>query len=233
MLADGIPISMLSIYPVNSLYLYNTYNYPVYQGQEQHLNGNDVPYNRETIWPTDYNTSSPLYDLVRSLNQLRTQAINIASNYTTYQSYAIYSDLNTIVLRKGYSGSQIITVLTNQGTSEGNYTLPVWNTGYAPGEQITEVFGCNQTATDGSGNIAVAMSGGLPRVFYPTSLLENSTICKVQASLLTPATETSASATSTTSSASSIGVSSGGRMYHLMGYGYLTILGLFVGKWVF
>lgn len=61
-LADGIPI--------------------IYEGQEQHYNalgGSSVPYNREAIWYSDYNTEATLYQFIKTLNTIRTYAINAAS----------------------------------------------------------------------------------------------------------------------------------------------------------
>lgn len=80
-------------------------------------------------------------------------------------------------MRKGSDGSQLITVLSNQGSSGSSYTLSVPGTGYSPGEQLTELLSCTTVAVDGSGNVPVAMASGLPRVFYPSSLLSGSHPC--------------------------------------------------------
>lgn len=40
-----------------------------------------------------------------------------------------------------------------------------------------EVLACTSYTVDGSGDLDVAMAGGLPRVFYPASLLSGSGVC--------------------------------------------------------
>jgi alpha-amylase len=80
-------------------------------------------------------------------------------------------------MRKGNDGSQLTTVLSNQGASGGSYTVSVTGTGYSAGQQLTELLSCTTVTVDGSGNVPVAMASGLPRVFYPTSLLSGSHPC--------------------------------------------------------
>ncbi|KAL9074386.1 MAG: hypothetical protein Q9157_004413 [Trypethelium eluteriae] len=159
LLTDGIPI--------------------VYQGQEQHLSGNGTPYNREALWTTSYNTSATLYTFTQTLNQIRTQAIFSSTNYTTYNNYVIYQDLHTLAMRKGYNGSQIITVLSNLGVFGSNYTLSLsaTETGYTAGMDVTELLGCTNTTVDNSNTLEVRMGQGLPKVFYPTELLAGSGMC--------------------------------------------------------
>lgn len=68
-LADGIPI--------------------IYQGQEQHYDargGSTVPYNREAIWFSGYNTEVALYQFIKTLNAIRTYAISASSGNLTISS---------------------------------------------------------------------------------------------------------------------------------------------------
>ncbi|GFP60284.1 acid alpha-amylase [Trichoderma asperellum] len=97
MLADGIPI--------------------IYEGQEQHLNGGGVPDNREAVWLSGYNTSATLYSQIKSLNQIRSEAIKQSSAYVTSQADVTYSDNSTIVTRKGSAGFQIVGVFSNRGAN--------------------------------------------------------------------------------------------------------------------
>jgi alpha-amylase len=158
-LADGIPI--------------------IYAGQEQHLNGGNVPYDREATWLTGYNTGATLYSWIASLNQIRNQAIYKDSTYVTYKASPVYSDSSTIVMRKGNTGYQIIGVFSNQASSGSSYTLTLTSseTGFTASQAVVEVMGCTSYTTDSSGNLAVAMAGGIPRVFYPKDELTGSGIC--------------------------------------------------------
>ncbi|KAI9742872.1 MAG: hypothetical protein M1818_003601 [Claussenomyces sp. TS43310] len=158
-LADGIPI--------------------IYQGQEQHYSGGDVPENREAVWSSEYDTTAPLYNWIASLNQVRNQAIYKDNDYLTYKAEPTYSDESTIVMRKGNAGTQIVSLFTNVGASGStlNLDLSADETGFNADQQLVEVLGCNIYTCDSSGNLAASLSDGLPLVFYPLAQLTNSSIC--------------------------------------------------------
>ncbi|EON63338.1 hypothetical protein W97_02565 [Coniosporium apollinis CBS 100218] len=155
-LADGVPI--------------------VYQGQEQHFSGARDPLNREAVWLSGYNTNAELYKLTAALNQIRNLAVFRDAGYVTYKNWVIYSDANTIAMRKGFDGGQIVTVLSNKGTAGNTYTLQLGNHGFANGAQVVDVLAC-RTVTVANGNIPVLMERGLPRAFYLRSGLLGSGIC--------------------------------------------------------
>ncbi|KAF7872233.1 hypothetical protein EAF04_003158 [Stromatinia cepivora] len=160
-LADGIPI--------------------VYQGQEQHLAGASVPNNREAIWlnSNSYSQTATYYRLIASVNRIRNQAIYVDPTYPTYKANPVYSDDTTIVMRKGSTGKQIIAVFSNKGASGSNSTLTLKSgqTGFTRNLQVVEVLTCTKSTTDGSGNLAVSMAGGAPRIFYPKGKLVGSGVC--------------------------------------------------------
>jgi alpha-amylase len=153
--------------------------YKVYYGQEQHYAGGVVPNDREALWLSGYSTSAPLYTFIASVNQIRNQAIYKDSSYVTYKAYPIYSDSSTIAMRKGDTDYQIIGVFSNLGASGSSYTLTLTSaeTGFTASQALIEVLSCTAYTTDSSGNLAVAMSGGLPQVFYPTAQLTGSGVC--------------------------------------------------------
>lgn len=158
--------------------MYNNIN-KVYQGQEQHYTGSGVPYNREAVWLSGYSTSATLYTWVASVNQIRNHAIYADSTYVTYKAYPVYSDSQTIVMRKGTTGAQIVGVFSNRGASGASYTLTLTasETGFTASQALIEVMSCTAYTTDSSGNLNVAMASGLPRVFYPKAHLLSSGIC--------------------------------------------------------
>lgn len=161
LLSDGIPI--------------------IYQGQEQHyasLGGAEDPYNREALWLSGYNTSSPLYTLISKLNALRKTAIASSStsdDYLTYRAWPIYTDTTTLALRKG----PIVTILSNKGSIGDAYTQVI-PAGYSAGEQVAEVLSCEVLTADGNGGVEVSMGDGRPKVVVPVALLEGSGICVVR-----------------------------------------------------
>lgn len=151
----------------------------IYAGQEQHYSGGGVPYDREATWLSGYNTGATLYTWTASLNQIRNQAIYMDAAYLTYKAYPIYSDSSTIVMRKGNTGYQIVSIFSNQGASGSTYTLTLTSTetGFTANEALIEVMSCTAYTADSSGNLAVSMASGLPRVFYATARLTGSGIC--------------------------------------------------------
>ncbi|KAK2795310.1 hypothetical protein FQN51_000495 [Onygenales sp. PD_10] len=157
-LADGIPI--------------------IYAGQEQHYAGGNDPDNREATWLSGYNTDSELYKLAALANKIRKKAIADDAEYLAYQNYPIYKDTTTLAMRKGFDDAQIITVLSNLGSSGAAYTLNLGDTGYTAGTQVTEVVTCTALTVDADGLVPVPMAGGEPRILYPTELLGGSGVCE-------------------------------------------------------
>ena len=157
LLADGVPI--------------------IYEGQEQHYSGSGTPNNREAIWLSGYSTSAPLYGFIAGVNQVRNRAIFQSADYLTYKAYPIYSDSSTIAMRKGFDGNQVIGVFSNLGANGASYTLTLGNTGYTAGEKVVETLTCAALVVDGDGTLAVGMSRGLPRIYYPAAQLTGSGIC--------------------------------------------------------
>ncbi|KAK5113812.1 hypothetical protein LTR62_003196 [Meristemomyces frigidus] len=157
-LADGIPI--------------------VYQGQEQHMNGDISPYmNRAPLWETGYNTSAVLYQHIATLNRFRQHVVHTSTNYTTYLNEVIYQDMHSIGMRKGYDGEQAITVLNNNGVGAAYFELPIAGHGFEPGTLLREVLTCTTLTVNETGYLNVPMFAGTPKVFYPEQLMVNSSLC--------------------------------------------------------
>ncbi|KAK3114807.1 hypothetical protein LTR53_006503 [Teratosphaeriaceae sp. CCFEE 6253] len=179
-LADGIPI--------------------IYQGQEQHMNGDVNPYvNRAPLWAAGYDTSALLYQHIATLNRFRQHAVRIGKRYTTYMNEVIYQDLHSLAMRKGHDGKQVITVLNNNGVTAAYFLLEITGHGFSPGTHLTEVLTCTDTTVNGSGYLNVPMFAGTPKVLYPTDLLEGSALCgRSDGSETTPRSTTSTEAVTTT-----------------------------------
>ncbi|KKK25536.1 hypothetical protein P175DRAFT_0505923 [Aspergillus ochraceoroseus IBT 24754] len=158
LLSDGIPI--------------------IYAGQEQHYSGGNDPANREATWLSGYSTTSELYTFIASTNAIRSHAIRKDDNYLTYKNYPIYQDTSTLAMRKGTNGSQVVTVLSNQGASGSSYTLSLTGAQYDAGLELVEIYTCASVTVRSDGTVPVPMKSGLPRVLYPRSLLSGSSICR-------------------------------------------------------
>ncbi|CAD6445336.1 f84a4824-6e3e-4a89-8f3f-4debcf8e65ce [Sclerotinia trifoliorum] len=157
LLADGIPI--------------------IYQGQEQHFHGATDPYDREPLWPTNYNTSSPLYVLVKQLNAIRSLAIARSSTYPIDQTQVAYSDPHNLAFRKGDSTHMVLMVLNNIGATADDYTIEMNNVGFEAGLIVTDVLSCRNVAVDMDGGMNIPFESGLPSVYYPFNLLAGTGWC--------------------------------------------------------
>ncbi|KAF2475422.1 alpha-amylase [Lindgomyces ingoldianus] len=160
-LSDGIPI--------------------VYAGQEQHYSGGGDPANREATWLSKYNRQSDLYNLVAAVNQVRNVAAFIDPKYLTYNIYPIYSDAHTIALRKGFDGKQVISIITNLGSSAPSTTLTLSGTshGLPSGTVVVDILSCAQVTVSSDGSLAVPMQAGVPRVYFPVAAAVGHGICGI------------------------------------------------------
>ncbi|KAL4948298.1 glycoside hydrolase superfamily [Aspergillus filifer] len=149
----------------------------IYAGQEQHYNGGSDPYNREATWLSGYNTDAELYNFIAKANQLRNFAIYQEPKYLDYQNYPIYTTDSVLAMRKGTDGNQVITVLTNDGSSGSSYTLDLPNTGYVAGLTLKEVFSCTDITVADDGSVPVPIESGLPVALYPSGKLSGSGVC--------------------------------------------------------
>jgi alpha-amylase len=88
--------------------------------------------NREAAWLSKYETNSPLYIYTTFLNSFRSSVINGSSDYLTYFNWVVYNNTNTLAMRKGYDGRQVITILNNDGENGAARVLGLDNakTGY-------------------------------------------------------------------------------------------------------
>jgi alpha-amylase len=73
----------------------------------------------------------------------------------------------------------MISVFTNLGANGGtkSLTLASGDTDFTASQAVTEIGGCTAHTTDGSGNLAVTLTFGLPGIFYPTAQLTGSGVC--------------------------------------------------------
>jgi alpha-amylase len=147
----------------------------VYQGQEQHFNGNSTPFNREALWTSKYDTTVPLYNLTATLNKLRTHAISLSSDYLKQADPPLFVDVNHFCMKKGPTGSQIVFCINNQASNGSSYEMSIG--GFTTGESVVEVLTCTTTTAAGNGNITAYMGAGEPKVYFPATALNGSGLC--------------------------------------------------------
>ncbi|TGO82006.1 hypothetical protein BPOR_0947g00040 [Botrytis porri] len=173
-----------------------------YYGQEQHLQGNYSPYNRQALWESKPSTTTPLYTMTATLNTLRNHAISINSNYITNSSILLHSDDSTYAARKGPNGVQIVSVLSNQGSKGGAYTIAI-NSAADAGTNMTEVITCTSYIASENGTLFIEMDKGEPRVLFPTYQMNGTGVCGFDEDASAGTATSTATATGSAASASS------------------------------
>ncbi|KAJ5357180.1 CAZyme family GH13 [Penicillium brevicompactum] len=161
MLFDGIPL--------------------IYQGQEQHLDGNGTPKQREAIWLTKYNTDAVLYKLTATLNKIRKHAYILSRDYLELPTHTIYQDSSVLAFTKGVEGRQVVMVLSSQPSTSTYYTIRLPYS-YNAGVELLDVLNCKNYTVDNNGLLEVDMDKGEPRVFFPTEYMDGSGLCGFAAS---------------------------------------------------
>lgn len=131
------------------------------------------PLDREAIWLTGYDTSATLYGVIAQLNAIRKRAISQDANgsYVIYQAIINYYDSNNIVIRKGYTGYQIVAVYNNHGSEEAEYTLNLTGTQYDASSTVIEVLSCTEVTVGSDGTLTATVNAGLPLVSCSVRLI--------------------------------------------------------------
>ncbi|KAL2826977.1 glycoside hydrolase superfamily [Aspergillus cavernicola] len=171
----------------------------IYAGQEQHYAGGEDPYNREPVWWASYSTQSELYQFIAATNKIRKLAISRSSSYVTDRNNPFYSDTHHIAMNKG----GVLALLNNYGANGGSYTFDLYNHGYSSGSSVVELYTCTSIQVSSTGNIAVPMASGLPRLLVPASWVVGSGLCGTtlpsSSTTLTTVTSTTSTSSTTTS----------------------------------
>lgn len=149
LLSDGIPI--------------------LYYGAEQGFSGGEDPGNREALWLSGYNTSHPLYQLVKQVNFARNAMVSGVtydywSPYWVHKTKFIYTTDNVVGIRKGYDKS-IVSVITNKGTGADNFgPFEIGDTNFHAQAQIVNVVTCKTKTTGDAGVFSTTVIDGEPQV---------------------------------------------------------------------
>ncbi|KAK1634324.1 alpha amylase [Colletotrichum phormii] len=147
----------------------------VYQGQEQHFNGNSTPFNREPLWQSKYDTTAPIYQLTSTLLKTRNALQATNKDFATTASEQLFVENTHLCLRKGPEGAQVVFCVTNKSSKGDSYQLSVG--GFNPGDAVVEVTTCGTSTADGTGNVTLYMEKGEPRAVVLASSIDATKIC--------------------------------------------------------
>ena len=153
----------------------------IYQGQEWALASASDPYNREAIWLQSgaFSGTGILHGFIAATNQVRNWLTYVsAGEWNLYKNWVIWSDSHSMALRKGFDGAQSITMVTNQGSSGGSYTVALGSslTGFSSGTAVMELIGCTSGTVDGNGNLNVPVKSA-PSIWVAKSVVQGSGMC--------------------------------------------------------
>ncbi|AFR95631.1 alpha-amylase [Cryptococcus neoformans C23] len=139
----------------------------VYYGSEAGFNGGNDPENREPMWTSNYDTNSDMYKFFTALNAVRSAAGNASSTfYTDKMTVSTPSESTLLVAKK-----PLMSVFSNSGSSASNTSVSVdsSSSGWAASTNVIDALTCESFTTDGSGNLAVTIYKGEPRVLIEDS----------------------------------------------------------------
>ncbi|KAH8102880.1 alpha-amylase [Cristinia sonorae] len=145
----------------------------VYYGQEQGFKGNADPWNREALWPSQYQNTSAS-GIITKLNTFRNFLVNnTSSDWLHKPTEVLTTDAHGIAIMKG----DVLSVLTNIGSPPANVSMAVY-TPYSNSLAMTDVLSCAQYVIGSNGTLSVEYTkGGQAKVIVPSTLLQNSGIC--------------------------------------------------------
>lgn len=147
----------------------------IYYGSEQHFAGStDSNTNRQALWQSEYNT--PLYGHIAKLNALRNHAVAM-SDFATTRSEVAYQDTQTVALYRGSKSFNVSTPIPSR-------------------TNLTDILSCSTLMTNSTGGVSIPMADGQPIVYFPTSLLDGSGLCRTKLDTKTPSDSPTASSSS-------------------------------------
>lgn len=148
----------------------------VYQGQEQHLAGGDVPGCRKALWLSGYDTSAPLYKHIAYLNQIRNHTVVYRSVYLAAQTHVLNYTTDVIRPRKDI----VRVMLTSKGDGDWSVQLTAIDMGFASGARVLYMLSCNKYQATYQGEVAAWVKGGGPVMLLEEWVLKGSGICGYQ-----------------------------------------------------
>jgi len=133
----------------------------IYYGTEQEFNGCQDPYNREVLWPSEYNVNATLYMFLEKAVKAR-------------KKFEIWNEPMTVieVQRNFYAytrGSQFLVLLTNLGQNSGNMKYTLTNPGIEQNVEYCNVFWSNVDCfTYTGGTLTVYLLDGESKIYVPS-----------------------------------------------------------------
>ncbi|GAM17067.1 hypothetical protein SAMD00019534_002420, partial [Acytostelium subglobosum LB1] len=133
----------------------------IYYGTEQEFNGAADPDNREPLWPTQFDTTVPMYQFIKTINAYVKQTA--LSQYDQVQRYADDSFY-------AYTRGNTFIALTNGGSDQGQIERTITYQDYPDGTILCNLFwpteDCIKVA---NGQFTVYLDDGESKIYYPST----------------------------------------------------------------
>lgn len=126
----------------------------VYYGSEQGFSGGADPANREVLWTTNYDTSSDLYQFIKTVNSVR-----MKSNKAVYMD--IYVGDNAYAFKHG----DALVVLNNYGSGSTNQVSFSVSGKFDSGASLMDIVSNITTTVSSDGTVTFNLKDGLPAIF--------------------------------------------------------------------
>lgn len=121
--------------------------------------------NREALWTSEFKQESAAFKQIQLLNKFRYQLIVADPDWNTEKASVISTADHWFVTIK----DKLLVVYTNYGADSG--VVPItFNTGFAPGTTLAELFTNTTVSVADDGSVTTALLHGQPLVYLPTDL---------------------------------------------------------------
>lgn len=129
----------------------------MYYGTEQEYDGGADPNNRESLWP-NYNTTSPNYILIRTLNAFR-RVFSLAATpqVQRYSGDSMYA----------YTRGNVLVVLTNGGSESSPLNQTITDHPYPDGTHVCNIFVANDCVTIQGRQLPISLVNGQAKILIP------------------------------------------------------------------
>jgi len=135
----------------------------VYYGTEQGFNGGNDPANRENLWRSNFNTQQPLYQFIATLNAFR-------NNVTQYIAYAPMVERYCDDTFYAFTRNMTFVATSNIGSGQQTSRTITFHP-YTSGTVLVNILSTSDTVTVTNNQFQVNIVNGMPKVYYPQSLL--------------------------------------------------------------
>lgn len=134
----------------------------VYYGFEQRFDGARDPYNRETMWSSNYDTSAPLYQYIAQLHRIREFAADAVGRAEYFSSDV--KVLGTAAKYMALQRGSLVVVVSNVGANGTENSFRVAASDFRSGAIVVDILSCETAEVGRDGGFESLPNNGEARV---------------------------------------------------------------------